>query len=71
MTEDRAAHTKRRMGRTKKFDSRITLPLTSKIVGRIAAVLEPGEVRLDFIRKAIDRELKRREKPKPPITPAS
>ena len=31
-------------------------------VGRIDAVLEAGEKRADFIRKAVERELRRREK---------
>ena len=31
-------------------------------MGRIDAVLEAGEKRADFIRKAVERELRRREK---------
>ena len=50
------------VGRKKQFESRITLPLSEEMMERIAAVLDGGEVRLDFIREAIDRELKRRER---------
>ena len=35
--------------------------MTQATLARIADALEKGEVRLDFIRKAVERELKRRE----------
>ena len=48
------------MGRKKLWDERILVPLKSETVGQIDAALEDGEIRLDLIREAIDRELKRR-----------
>jgi hypothetical protein len=48
------------MGRKKVWDERILLPLKSEMLGRIDEVLDEGEVRLDLIREAIERELKRR-----------
>lgn len=53
------------MGRKKLWDERmhLTLPLGAK--DRIDAALREGEDRLAFIREAIERELKRRERQKP------
>lgn len=51
-----------KVGRKKQFQTRITLPLSDEMAERIAATLRPNEVRLDFIRDAIERELKRRER---------
>jgi hypothetical protein len=48
------------MGRKKVYPERITLTLTTEKVEAIDASLEKGEARLDMIRTAIDRELKRR-----------
>lgn len=48
------------MGRKKLWDERILLPLKSETVAQIDSVLQDGEIRLDLIREAIDRELKRR-----------
>jgi len=56
------AATTPRVGRKMEFPDRITLPLATGVVGRIDAALEPGEPRLELIRDAIDRELKRRER---------
>lgn len=50
------------MGRKKEFPERLTLPLTTEMVEEIDASLEDGEARLDMIRTAIDRELKRRKR---------
>lgn len=55
-----AAATTHRVGRKMEFPDRITLPLAAGVVERIDAALEDGEPRLDLIRSAIDRELKRR-----------
>lgn len=52
------------MGRTKLWTERLTLPLTKEIVDRMDAALDAKEARLDLIREAIERELKRREKDK-------
>lgn len=50
------------MGRKKQWTERIQLPLADGTTERIDAALEEGEVRLDLIRTAIERELKRRAK---------
>lgn len=50
------------MGRKKLWTYRITLPLAAETIARIDDLLADGEARLDLIREAIDRELKRREK---------
>lgn len=50
------------MGRKKLYPERLTLPLTTETLERLDTLLHEGEVRLDLIREAIDRELKRREK---------
>ena|SRR6185312_126001 len=55
---------KRAMGRKKLWTDRLTLPLAAETVERMDAALQDNEVRLDLIREAIERELKRREKPK-------
>lgn len=54
--------TVRRVGRKMEFPDRITLPLAQGVLERIDAALESGEPRLDLIREAIERELKRRAK---------
>lgn len=50
------------MGRKKEFPVRLTLPLPHGVAERLDAVRADGEARLDVIRLAIERELKRREK---------
>ncbi|MCD1645254.1 hypothetical protein [Aurantimonas coralicida] len=47
------------------YPERITLPLAEGTTARIDAVCAEGEPRLDVIREAIERELKRRERQKP------
>jgi hypothetical protein len=59
-----AHDTKSRMGRKKKWDERLHLTLAAGAKERMDAALEDGEDRLDLIRSAIERELKRREKAK-------
>lgn len=49
------------MGRKKLWTERLTLPLAEDTVQRMDAALREGEVRLDLIREAIERELKRRK----------
>jgi metal-responsive CopG/Arc/MetJ family transcriptional regulator len=49
------------MGRKKVWDERILLPLTSEMLKRLDSLLGEKEVRLDLIREAIEKELKRRE----------
>jgi hypothetical protein len=50
------------MGRKKLYGERIELPVAEGTKGAIDTVLDEGETRLDFIRAAIERELKRRRK---------
>jgi hypothetical protein len=52
------------MPRRKVFEKTINLPITDAQLARIEAVLhkDTGEVRVSFIRTAIEEELKRREK---------
>lgn len=50
------------VGRKKEFEKRITLPLSAETLARIDAVLSGEEPRLDMIREAIDREIKRRQR---------
>jgi hypothetical protein len=50
------------MGRKKLWPERITLPLTTETVEEVDAALQDGETRLDLIREAIERELKRRKR---------
>lgn len=50
------------MGRTKLWSERLHLTLPEGAKERIDSVLEEGEDRLDLIRSAIDREIKRRQK---------
>jgi len=50
------------VARPKVFPIRITLPLTREMLARADAAIEPGEDRVTLIRKALDRELKRRER---------
>jgi hypothetical protein len=50
------------MGRKKLWAERILLPLASETLKAIDAALDDGEARLDLIREAIDRELKRRKR---------
>jgi len=54
------------MGRPKQFDERIQLTLVEGTTGRIDALLEDGEYRLDFIRTAIEAEVAKRSEVKPP-----
>jgi len=53
------------MGRKKLWPERLTLPLTSETIAEMDSSLEEGETRLDLIRVAIDRELKRRKRKSP------
>lgn len=53
-----------RVGRKKQWTERIQLPLAEGTTARIDGLLQDGEVRLDMIREAIEREIKRRERQK-------
>lgn len=50
------------MGRKKLWAENVNLTLPEGAKARMDAALEPGEDRLDLIRAAIERELKRRAK---------
>lgn len=50
------------MGRKKLWDERILLPLKAETLERIDAALQESEARLDLVREAIERELKRRQR---------
>lgn len=52
------------MGRTKQWHEAVNLTLPRGAKARMDAVLSEGEDRLDLIRAAIDKEVKRREKAK-------
>ncbi|MGY4222710.1 metal-responsive CopG/Arc/MetJ family transcriptional regulator [Bradyrhizobium sp. USDA 4503] len=50
------------MGRKKLWAERITLPLSTEALEQIDAALHDGEARVDLIREAIERELRRRQR---------
>lgn len=52
------------MGRKKLWDERLLVPLAKETVERLDATRNEDEDRLDVIRAAIERELKRRERAK-------
>lgn len=62
MTENHTYALPSRVGRKKQYEERITLPLSAEMLASIDASLQEGEVRLDLIRSAIQREIKRRSK---------
>lgn len=64
MTENHTYDLPPRVGRKKEFPNRITLPLSDEMLAGIDAALSEDEARLDLIREAIERELKRRGKAK-------
>jgi metal-responsive CopG/Arc/MetJ family transcriptional regulator len=49
------------MGRKKKYDVRITLPLSAEMAARLDAALKAKEARVDYVRDAIDEKLARDE----------
>lgn len=64
MTQIHVRDIPRRVGRKKLWSENINLTLPEGAKARMDAALEEGEDRLDLIRAAIDRELKRRERAK-------
>lgn len=52
------------VGRRKEFTERILAPFRDGTLARIARVLSVGEDRTAFIRDAVERELRRREREK-------
>lgn len=65
MTEIHTYASTPRVGRKKEYPDRITLPLAEGVLAKVDSVLADGEPRLDMIREAIDREIKRRQRAKP------
>ena len=51
-----------RVGRKKRWAEDMQARFAQGTFDRIAAVLQDGEDRTDFVREAVDRELRRREK---------
>ncbi len=62
MTPEASVAIKPRMGRKKRWPERVGAKFAAGTLDRIASVLAKGEVRLDFIREAVERELERRER---------
>lgn len=62
--ENRICDTPKGVGRKKEFTERVLQPFRDGTLERIASLLEDGEDRTSFIREAVDRELKRRERAK-------
>lgn len=51
----------RKMGRKMLWPDKIIAPLKAGTLDRIAAALRPSESKTDFLRAAVEAELKRRE----------
>lgn len=64
MTEIHVRDIPNRVGRKKLWSENINLTLPEGAKARMDAALEEGEDRLDLIRSAIEKELKRRERTK-------
>jgi hypothetical protein len=61
MTPEASVAIKPRMGRKKRWHDVMGAKFPAKTFERIAAMLEENEDRTDFVREAVERELKRRE----------
>jgi hypothetical protein len=72
LTHSPASGTKRAVGRVKINDEQYPAKFPEGTLARISAVLEGKEKRSDFIRAAVERELKRRERVRtnPPTLPS-
>lgn len=64
LTHSPASGTKRAVGRVKINDEQYPAKFPEGTLARISAVLEGKEKRSDFIRSAVERELRRRERVK-------
>jgi hypothetical protein len=60
MTPEVGVAIKRHMGRKLRWPERVMAKLAAGTLARIATVLESGEARTAFLRKAIEREIERR-----------
>lgn len=65
MTANHIPDTPRRMGRKKLWHEAVNLTLPEGAKARMDAVLNEGEDRLEMIREAIEREIKRRTRKAP------
>lgn len=70
MTDIHVHANPRRMGRKKLWAENVNLTLPLGAKARMDAALRDGEDRLDLIREAIERELKRRDREKTKDRPA-
>ena len=61
MTQNLISDTPSRVGRKKRWNEDMQARFPEGTFERIAAVLEKNEDRTDFVRKAVERELSRRE----------
>ena len=59
-----------RVGRRKQWAEDMQARFAEGTFERIAPLLGPGEDRTDFVREAVDREIKRRERRQPTARPA-
>lgn len=62
LTENLVSDTPKRMGRKKRWSEDMQARFAEGTFARIEAVLRDGEDRTDFVREAVEAELKRREK---------
>jgi hypothetical protein len=62
MTPGQDVAIRQRMGRKLRWPERVMAKLALGTLARIAAVLEKDEERTAFLREAIEREIKRRER---------
>jgi hypothetical protein len=63
LTQNLILGTPTRVGRKKRWNEDMVARFPEGTFGRIANVLEKNEDRTDFVRAAVERELKRREAP--------
>ena len=68
MTDLALSVTRARVGRKLLWPDVMQAKFASSTFDRIAAVLDDGEDRTDFVREAVERELRRRERIKAPST---
>lgn len=60
MTQFLISDSPKRMGRKKQWAEDMQARFAEGTFARIATVLAEGEARMDFVREAVERELKRR-----------
>lgn len=65
LTAERTPHTPQSVGRPKINHEQTPARFPEGTLARVDAALRDGEARSDFIREAVEAELKRRERAKP------